>query len=310
MTKKKEKIQTKNWIYLGEVKNGKPHGKGKMVTDYNDGAGKDIYIGEFKNGKFHGKGKFEFEASGEKYVGIWKNGIGISGKSVSSLSFNYEGEWDKEYIGVPNGKGIRKFSDGTIEEGVFHFGKLIRGKKRYKDGSEEIGEWKIRDGEDAIIYSYSFFIDKKKKHKIQFHGEFVNGKKKILFGEGVRIETKKTKPTLYLISIGRFKNGKIEGDGRKIQYKDLQLKKPIWFYNGKFKNNIENGEGTSIQTPFNQLDKLKMKDGKIVKIKTFRLNEEQIKEFYEEYYDQAINILSYEKYKYNQLPKELRKLIN
>ena len=53
-----------------------------------------------------------------------------------------------------------------------------------------------------------------------------------------------------------------------------------------------------------------MKDGKILKIKTFKLNEEQIREFYEEYYDQAINLLGYEKYKYNQLPKELRKLIN
>ena len=36
-----EKIQTKDWTYVGEVKNGKPHGKGKMVMDYNDGKGKD-----------------------------------------------------------------------------------------------------------------------------------------------------------------------------------------------------------------------------------------------------------------------------
>ena len=40
------------------------------------------------------------------------------------------------------------------------------------------------------------------------------------------------------------------------------------------------------------------------------MNKQQIKEFYEDYYDKAINILSFEKYKYNQLPKELRKLIN
>ena len=308
--KKKEKIQTKNWTYLGEVKDGKPHGKGKMVMDYNDGAGKDIYTGEFKDGKFHGKGKIEFKLSGEKYVGIWKNGIGISGKSISSLPYSYEGEWDKETIGLPNGKGIRRLHSGTIEEGVFHFGKLIRGRKKHKDGTEIIGEWKIRDGSDEIIYSYSFYIDKKKKHKIQFHGEFINGKKKFLLGEGAKIETKKSKETFYKISIGKFKEGLLEGEGRTIQYKDQSLKKPTWFYFGKFKNGKAYGKGKSIQEPFDHLHEVKCKDNKILDVKTYKMNKQQIKEFYEDYYDKAINILSFEKYKYNQLPKELRKLIN
>ena len=52
------------------------------------------------------------------------------------------------------------------------------------------------------------------------------------------------------------------------------------------------------------------KDGKILDIKTFKLNEEQIKEFYEDYYDQAIDLLSFQKYKYNQLPTKIKKLIN
>ena len=50
--KKKEKIQTKNCTYFGEVKNNKPHGKGKMKTkiDPYDDSIIEIYKGEFKNG--------------------------------------------------------------------------------------------------------------------------------------------------------------------------------------------------------------------------------------------------------------------
>ena len=29
---KKQKITTKDWTYIGEVKNGKPHGKGTQTT--------------------------------------------------------------------------------------------------------------------------------------------------------------------------------------------------------------------------------------------------------------------------------------
>ena len=61
---KKEKIITKDWTYVGEVKNGKPHGQGILKGDGtkpNDKKDeiKDYkyrYEGSFKNGKFDGKG--------------------------------------------------------------------------------------------------------------------------------------------------------------------------------------------------------------------------------------------------------------
>ena len=77
--KKIETIRNKNWVYVGEVKNGKPHGKGKRswgdkITKYEgqflngkeDGYGKltinngevDFYEGNFKKGRFHGKGTY------------------------------------------------------------------------------------------------------------------------------------------------------------------------------------------------------------------------------------------------------------
>ena len=113
-----------------------------------------------------------------------------------------------------------------------------------------------------------------------------------------------------LISIGKFKDGQLEGEGKTIQYKDQSLKKPTWFYFGKFKNGKAYGKGKSIQEPFDHLHEVKCKDNKILDVKAYKMNKQQIKEFYEDYYDKAINILSFEKYKYNQLPKELRKLIN
>jgi len=36
--------------YLGEVKNGKPHGKGTLTCPDKDGE----YMGQWKNGKYHG----------------------------------------------------------------------------------------------------------------------------------------------------------------------------------------------------------------------------------------------------------------
>ena len=129
-------------------------------------------------------------------------------------------------------------------------------------------------------------------------------------GEGAKIETKKSKETFYKISIGKFKEGLLEGEGRTIQYKDQSLKKPTWFYFGKFKNGKAYGKGKSIQEPFDHLHEVKCKDNKILDVKAYKMNKQQIKEFYEDYYDKAINILSFEKYKYNQLPKELRKFIN
>ena len=53
--------------YMGEIKNGKPDGRGIKFIPY---GGK--YFGEWKNGKEHGQGTYTFH-DGRKYVGEWKN---------------------------------------------------------------------------------------------------------------------------------------------------------------------------------------------------------------------------------------------
>ena len=83
----------KDYKYVGEIKNGKPNGRGvststfypgkKMEGEWKDGelhgqgtetvpyGGK--YVGEYKNGRFHGQGTYTW-SNGEKYVGEWKDG--------------------------------------------------------------------------------------------------------------------------------------------------------------------------------------------------------------------------------------------
>ena len=55
--------------YVGEVKNGKPHGKGILIYPENGGK----YEGNWKNGKYHGKGKLIY-FDGGIYIGDFKNG--------------------------------------------------------------------------------------------------------------------------------------------------------------------------------------------------------------------------------------------
>jgi len=54
--------------YIGEMKNGKEHGKGVLIF-----ANGEKYKGSFVDGKKHGKGTFNY-ANGDQYSGQWKGG--------------------------------------------------------------------------------------------------------------------------------------------------------------------------------------------------------------------------------------------
>ena len=56
-------------VYGGEVKNGKPHGKG-ILKYYHNGKAEGRYVGSFKDGKRDGEGKWEIK--GCSYEGEWK----------------------------------------------------------------------------------------------------------------------------------------------------------------------------------------------------------------------------------------------
>ena len=74
--------------YMGEIKNGKPNGRGIKLKPY---AGK--YFCEWKNGKEHGQGT-ETSPDGNSYEGEWKDGKqNGQGKWTLPNGSQYVGEW-------------------------------------------------------------------------------------------------------------------------------------------------------------------------------------------------------------------------
>ena len=65
--------------YVGEFKDGQPHGKGTTTSP--DG---DKYVGEHKDGQPHGKGS-AFSPDGNKYVGEFKDDM-YNGKGTFTFT--------------------------------------------------------------------------------------------------------------------------------------------------------------------------------------------------------------------------------
>jgi len=111
--------------YEGDFLNGYYHGFGKYIDASNDG----IYIGEFKNGKMDGKGKLTFgpnsEYPNQYYDCEWKEGKrhgygvkfwGESGKWTNTI---YKGEWKNDKM---EGFGTYEWTDGSLYEGEWKNG--------------------------------------------------------------------------------------------------------------------------------------------------------------------------------------------
>ena len=87
--------------YVGEEKDGVPHGRGTLEKD--DGS---TYVGEFMDGQPNGQG-IETSANGEQYIGEFKNG-NYHGQGVITFAdgkkFTVSGkvsaqDWIKKYGG-------------------------------------------------------------------------------------------------------------------------------------------------------------------------------------------------------------------
>ena len=94
----------KDTVYVGELRNGVPHGEGTLT--FPDGG---KYVGEFKEGKIHGQGTATYP-DGSKYVGEWQ-----------------DGNW--------HGQGTFTYPDGTKYVGEFKDGKPWSGKFYDKYGN-------------------------------------------------------------------------------------------------------------------------------------------------------------------------------
>jgi|TARA_Y100000294_G_C8515277_1_gene320573 hypothetical protein len=137
--------------YVGEVKNGKPHGKGTLT--YPDKGGK--YIGQWKNGKYHGQGELTF-FDGKKIIGNFINGKHehwlINNKPKIDYNWRYlkgESSNDYDYRVLPNVnyKSVKK------KFNKIKFLKLLD-KFKNKNFFDILSE--SCDGEKEIAYAFLF----------------------------------------------------------------------------------------------------------------------------------------------------------
>ena len=149
-------LDSNNYKYLGDFRDMKKWGKGKLITD------KIIYEGDFCNDKFEGKGKIKFLKNGDEYEGSFVNG-NIEGVGVFKYLNGdiYEGEFKNGKI---HGNGIYKYRIGKIYRGLFENGKIkmiknvkidnISDKKNY----ENFEQFKpLKKNKDLNIYGNNQF---------------------------------------------------------------------------------------------------------------------------------------------------------
>jgi hypothetical protein len=119
-------IQYGNWFYIGEVRNGKPNGKGKFFSK--DGSWEE---GEYKNSSRIGSGIIK--SAGMMYIGEWSS-KGAEGEGTLLYTTQQD---EAVYFG--------QFFDGTMHgEGILSF----------KNGSWYKGDWENGDmNGDGVYYS-------------------------------------------------------------------------------------------------------------------------------------------------------------
>nr|QBK89116.1 MAG: uncharacterized protein LCMiAC02_02090 [Mimivirus LCMiAC02] len=191
--------------YVGETKDGKEHGKGKLSISHGhyietyDGEWKNgekdgygvhidryhIYKGYFKNGKRNGQGIYTHGS--DRYEGEWKNGY-RHGKGKSEGEYGtYDGDWEydkKHGYGIYEGYGGYNFRyTGKFEYGKKHGqGVLLLLKYNWREqeytGTEEKynGEWKYgkRHGK-GIGKIPTFSISDRKKKTVTYGDDIYDG---------------------------------------------------------------------------------------------------------------------------------------
>ena len=124
--------------YVGEWKNGKPDGKGKITFGENSEFPSKYYDGFWREGKKEGYGIMYFGRTGKfancKYTGKWKDDeMDGFGKFEWSKGNYYEGPWK---YNKQEGNGVYVFESGEVFKGYWKGGvcnELIQkmGKENY-----------------------------------------------------------------------------------------------------------------------------------------------------------------------------------
>lgn len=130
-----ESISWNGGIYVGDIKNGKPHGRGEWI-----GLDGDVYEGEWSDGVKQGLGTHIW-SDGRKYHGSWENDNRHGeGKWTHPNGGSYDGEWENDIL---HGYGTRVWPNGDKYVGEYKYNKRDGyGVFIYGNGDKYEGEWK------------------------------------------------------------------------------------------------------------------------------------------------------------------------
>ena len=161
--------------YIGEIANGKPHGKGVIYYNTEDNTKRVSYEGDWVNGIKTGKGIMIWK-DGNKYIGQFKDDkFNGQGSYFFFDGGKYEGQWKDSQR---NGQGSFHYPDGSKYEGQWKEGQRDgQGTIYFSNGNKYKGQWK-----DDLMNGRGVFYWKEGDYD---HGSYVNGKK-----EGVFVRTK------------------------------------------------------------------------------------------------------------------------
>lgn len=235
----------------------------------------ESYIGEWKNGKYHGQGKLK-TASGRVQAGEFKEGEYIARQTVDGVrvllanrkrdlppcqgsnptkfdmcfgtftfseGVKYTGEWEK---GMASGQGVRLLKSGARSEGNFVEGELNgQGIFISADGKTTIvGEFKDDKGNGmvTVIFPNGEYVGQAKDNFYHGEGQLTSKKGDVIVGEFINgladgpISASFGNGGKY---VGGMKEDEMDG------YGELTLPDGTK-YTGEFKSDAYNGKGTLI----------------------------------------------------------------
>ena len=200
-------------VYVGEVKNGLPNGKGTFIDP--DGF---RYVGELKNGRLHGQGILAMP-HGDQYEGQYIEGQKHGqGTYTWSNGRKYVGAWEKNRA---TGQGIFTYPDGRKYIGAFRDNKFEGiGSLIFPDGRKYTGEW-----ENGLLNGQGKFTHPDGR---QYSGAWMNG---LINGQGTFLWPNGEK------YVGAFKDNKFHWQGTYLWPNGEK-------YIGNHKDGVADGIGT------------------------------------------------------------------
>ncbi len=211
-------------VYVGEVKNGKAHGYGKLTYASGDKWNRKYYEGNFVNGNRHGKGKLVW-TMGDVYDGDWTDGK-MQGRARYEWADGrvYTGSW---YDGKRSGKGKlvyakndkykRSYYDGDWKDGNRHG----KGKLAWTTGEVYDGQW-ISDSRNGCYGRYIYASNdawNRSYYEGEWDGDNRHGNGKLVWKNGDSFDGIWANDKRAGKGVLRYANGKVERgiwDGDKL----------------------------------------------------------------------------------------------